>query len=257
MKRLITLTTDFGYKDPFVGQMKGVILSINPKAQIVDITHDIPSHSIEDAARVLWQSFRYFPKKTIHIVVVDPGVGSQRKALAVKALNHYFFAPNNGVLTPIFRKSIFKAYSIENEKYILKKDSPTFQGRDLFSAAAAWLSRGINIEELGPEIKEPLLISIDEAYTLGNKIIGKVVYIDKFGNAITNIEAPREKIKEVRFRDLRLPVVKCYEECKDSPAATVNSDGYIEIFVYMGNVTELLRIKKSEPVEVIINGSDS
>lgn len=257
MKRIITLTTDFGYKDPFVGQMKGVILSINPEVQIVDITHDVASHSIEDAARLIWQSFKYFPQGTIHVVVVDPGVGSKRKALAVEAFNHYFLAPDNGVLTFILKKSIFKAFSIENKKYILRKDSPTFQGRDLFSAAAAWLSRGVKIEDFGKKIKKPVLIGIDEAIKSANKIIGKVVYIDKFGNAITNIELLKEKVKEVKFRDLTLPFVKFYEECKNSPAATLNSDGYVEIFFYRSSAAELLNIKRGETIEVLINGSDS
>ena len=141
--KIITLTTDFGYSDPFVGQMKGVMLSINPDLKIVDITHDIESHCIEDASFVLYNSYKYFPEGTIHVVVVDPGVGSSRRAIILKVEGHYFVMPDNGLISYVVKDKYFKAVKIENKKYILRAESPTFQGRDVFAPVSAWLSRGV------------------------------------------------------------------------------------------------------------------
>lgn len=252
--RVITLITDFGYKDPFVGQMKGVILKINPQAKIVDITHDITSHDIEEAEYVLRTSYKYFPQGSIHIVVVDPEVGSLRRALAVKSQEYYFVAPDNGVLSCVLRDVSFKAVSIEKEKYILKKDSSTFQGRDVFAPVAAWLSRGIPLEEFGSPASDPLLIDIAAPSVVQGKIIGKIVYIDKFGNAITNIKIKKERINHVRINNLTFPVVGYYSDSPNKPAAVINSDGFVEIFIYLGSAAKALHLKKGQTVEVILHG---
>lgn len=252
--RVITLITDFGYKDPFVGQMKGVILRINPYAKIVDITHDITSHDIEEAEYIIKTSYKYFPPESIHIVVVDPGVGSKRKALVVKSQEHYFLAPDNGVLSSVIKNAPFKAVSIENEKFILKKDSPTFQGRDLFAPVAAWLSKGIPLEEFGSAVSNPVLIDVATPSAVQGKITGKIVHIDKFGNAITNIVIEKEMINYVRVNNLRFPVVNCYSDSPNKPAALINSDGFVEIFVYLRSAAEALNLKKGQTVEVILHG---
>lgn len=251
--KIITLLTDFGYDDPFVGQMKGVILRINSNVEIVDITHGIQPQAVEDAAFVLWQSFKYFPKGTIHITVVDPGVGSQRKALIVKSQGHYFLAPDNGVLSYVIKKP-FLCVSIENPKYILQKDSPTFQGRDLFAPAAAWLSKGVSIKEFGKPIKQPILLELSNPVFLDDRILGQIVYIDRFGNAITNIKPEGRKIKEIRVQDMIFPMVNFYAQSPDKPAALINSEGFIEIFIYKGNAVKSLGLEKKQKVEALLDG---
>lgn len=256
--KIITLLTDFGYADPFVGQMKGVILSINPKATIIDITHDIKGQDIEEASFILWNSYRYFPKGTIHIAVVDPGVGSKRKAIIAEIDNHYFLFPDNGLISYVIKDKRFRAFKVENKQYMLRQNSPTFQGRDLFATAAAWLSKGEAIENFGKAVKKLTTFPIEEPGIIKEKntlkIVGKVIHIDKFGNAITNIKISSEKLKEVKIRDISLPIVKCYSENKKNPAALINSDDFIEIFIYKGNVSKTLNITKNSKVEVIIDG---
>lgn len=253
--RIITLLTDFGYQDPFVGQMKGVILTINREVKIVDITHDIQPQAVEDAAFVLWQSFKYFPKGTIHVAVVDPEVGSQRKALIVKSQGHYFVAPDNGILSYVIKEP-FVCVSIENTKYFLQKESPTFQGRDIFAPVAAWLSKGVSLSKFGKPVKEVVqkFNLLQGVKKFEDKIVGQIVYIDRFGNAITNIRAEGKKIRQIKIGQLTLPVVRYYCECPHQPAAVVNSDGLVEIFVYMGNAKETLGLNKKQAVEALLDG---
>lgn len=253
-RRVITLITDFGYKDPFAGQMKGVILKINPHAEIVDITHDITSHDIEEAEFVLKTSYKYFPEGSIHIVVVDPGVGSGRRALAVKSEEHYFVAPDNGVLSSVIKAVPFKAVSIQNDKYILKKYSSTFQGRDVFAPVAAWLSRGVPLDEFGNAVSDPVLIDISMPSAVQGKITGRIVYIDRFGNAITNIRIRKEMINHIKIKNLTLQVVDCYSESAGELSAVINSDGFVEIFIYQGSAASALNLKKGQTVEVILHG---
>ncbi len=256
--KIITLLTDFGYSDPFVGQMKGVILSINPSVKIVDITHNIERHNIEEAAYVLYSSYKYFPSGTIHVAVVDPEVGSKRKAIVAQIDDHYFLSPDNGTISYLIRDNNFKAFEIENLKYLLKKKSPTFQGRDLFAPAAALLSKGIRIEDFGKalievkkfSIPEPIIVKEREAL----KILGQVVHIDQFGNLITNIRIEKGKPTKAILKGLSLPFVNFYSEAANKPAALINSDDLVEIFLYKGNASETLSIKKGTPVEVYING---
>lgn len=258
--KIITLTTDFGYRDPFVGQMKGVILSICPDAKIVDITHDIESHNIEEGAFILYQSYKYFPEGTVHIAVVDPAVGSKRRALAVEAQGHYFLCPDNGILSYILSQNSFRAYTIKNERYILKLNSPTFQGRDLFASAASWILRGVPMEELGEQVYDPILFNVEEPMKVKDKetgktkILGKIIYIDKFGNSISNIRIDNLKILKVRVKDRELPIVKFYSEAGKEASALINSDGLLEIFIYMGNVSKELGIEKNDFVEVLVDG---
>ncbi len=254
MNRIITLITDFGYKDPFVGQMKGVILRINPLAKIVDITHHISSHDIEEAAHVISESYKYFPEETIHVVVVDPTVGSKRKALVVKAKGHFFLSPDNGILSYFFNEGDFEAYVIENEKYLLRKDSPTFQGRDLFAPVAAHLSKGLAIEEFGTSYPSPVRINFAPLSYEEGKIVGAVVRIDKFGNLITNIKVEKDKVKSLEVKGINLPLVACYADSQDKPAALINSDGFLEIFLFRGSAAKTLLIEKGEKVEVKLIG---
>ena len=185
---IITLTTDFGYKDPFIAEMKGVILSINPNASIVDITHDIEPFNIADAAFVIGSSYRYFPFRTIHVVVVDPGVGSKRRPLIIETRGHMFVGPDNGVFSSILQEArTAECVEILNADYMMRDKSPPFQGRDVFASVAAWLSRGIGVSEVGPRLTAPITIRIPGSQMLEQGLTGEVLYIDRFGSAITNI----------------------------------------------------------------------
>src|SRR5580698_8876197 len=152
----ITLTTDFGTSDHFVGTMKGVILGISPRAQIVDITHEIAPQDVSEAAFVIAQAWRYFPKGTIHVVVVDPGVGSARRAILCEAEGQFFIAPDNGVLSMVYDSARCKVREITNSKLFLKKVSKTFHGRDVFAPSAAHLSKGLAPAKFGEIIHDPV-----------------------------------------------------------------------------------------------------
>ena len=186
---VITLTTDFGTSDWFVGTMKGVIAGIAPKATIIDLTHDLPPGDIRGGAFALAASYRFFPKGTVHVAVVDPGVGSRRKAIAVQTAKGFFVGPDNGVLSWALVKEKAKAvHALENEAYFLKPVSQTFHGRDVFAPVAAHLSRGVPIKKLGPALKDFVRLDWPEPRRQRGGIEGEVVYIDRFGNAITNLE---------------------------------------------------------------------
>ena len=190
----ITLTTDFGSKDPFVGIMKGVIVSINPSVKIIDITHNISPQSILEAAYTLEMSYASFPHKTIHVAVVDPGVGSARRPLLVATDYHYFIGPDNGVFSRIYRLTeSLTVIHITAEHYFLPQRSSTFHGRDIFAPVAAWMSKGIDIERFGDPITDYVILQEPALISSSNNVVeGEVVYIDRFGNLMTNI--PGEKI---------------------------------------------------------------
>ncbi len=188
-KNIITLTTDFGTRDYFSGAMKGVILGINPEARIIDISHEVASHDIWGAAYLLGAAYEYFPQYTIHVVVVDPGVGSQRRPVLAVTDKHYFIAPDNGVLSFIYADPGFsKVIHLTADHYFREGQGSTFNARDVFAPAAAWLSKGIEANNFGEEITDYVRFNIPRSRKEGNEVAGEIVYIDKFGNAITNIK---------------------------------------------------------------------
>jgi hypothetical protein len=183
------LTTDFGTRDWFVGTMKAVILGIHPRTNVVDITHEIPPGDIRAGAFALLASCRYFPKGTVHAAVVDPGVGSQRRAIAVRTTNGFFVGPDNGVLSwALAREKIKTVRFLENRRYFLEPVSRTFHGRDIFALVAAHLSRGLSATRLGPELKDFVRLPWPPTTRQRGAVQGEIVHIDHFGNAITNIE---------------------------------------------------------------------
>ena len=186
--QLITLTTDFGLTDWFVGTMKGVILGIAPRATIVDITHQIPAGDIRSGAFALLGSYRFFPKGSVHVAVIDPGVGSERKAIVAETDNYFFIGPDNGVLSWTLPKERIKTIrALENEHYFLHLISGTFHGRDIFAPVAAHLASGVPTRKLGPVSKGFMRLPWPEPKRARNRIEGEIVYIDRFGNAITNL----------------------------------------------------------------------
>jgi S-adenosylmethionine hydrolase len=261
---IITLTTDFGYRDPFVGIMKGVILNINPLANIIDITNGISPQNIMEAAFTIETSFASFPSKTIHVVVVDPGVGSIRRPILVIKDNHYFVGPDNGVFSQIYKLSeTLTVIHITAEHYFMPQRSSTFHGRDIFAPVAAWLSKGINVTNFGDPITDYVTLPVPVPVMPAKNIIeGEVIYIDRFGNLITNI--PSQKIDElyksnpnvklkVIVKGREVPLKNYYSQAGDNSLySLINSFGYLELFVNRGSASSNFGITAGEKVGVIL-----
>lgn len=252
---IITLLTDFGERDGFVGTMKGVILSINPKATIVDINHEIPAQDIEAGAFVLNSSFRYFPHGTIHVAIIDPGVGSDRKILAVQANNYFFIAPDNQVLKYILHSSeTLTVVDVLNKEFFLNKISHTFHGRDIFAPVAAHLSTNVGIEQLGQKTKKYNRGIIDQPIITESNISGKIIYSDKFGNLISNI--PAELIDQpISFIQIGSTILNrlsnAYTEVDfNQPLAIIGSSGYLEIAIRNGNARRQLLLDREDSVTI-------
>jgi S-adenosylmethionine hydrolase len=261
---IITLTTDFGYKDPFAAIMKGVILNINPSVRIIDIIHDISPQNIAEAAFTLDICYKYFPHKTIHLVVVDPAVGSKRKPLIVITDYHYFVGPDNGVFSRIYNSSArCRVYQVTAEHYFLPERSSTFHGRDVFGPIAAWFSKGIEAEKFGDRIYDYVTIPIPVPRISDNNALeGEVIHIDRFGNVITNIDT--EKIKEllrgnpnrsvkVMVKGTVASTKKYYAEAVDKKLySLINSFGYLEFFVNGESASKNFDIAVGEKVRIVL-----
>ncbi|HXG31463.1 MAG TPA: SAM-dependent chlorinase/fluorinase [Thermodesulfobacteriota bacterium] len=246
MRRIITLTTDFGLKDHYVGAMKGVILSVNPDALITDITHEIPPHDVFKGAFTLRNSYRYFPRGTVHVAVIDPGVGGRRRPIAVEADGHIFVGPDNGVFTFIYRESkSFSAFEITNPRYFLPDVSFTFHGRDIFAPVAANLSLGVSVECLGKRVKKPVALRIKEPEIRRGEIIGKIIYVDSFGNLITNIPAGLIKPESTIYVGKRVisGISKSYTDVPEGRfLAVIGSSGFLEISINRGRACDVINV---------------
>jgi len=263
-KNVITLTTDFGTRDYFAGAMKGVMLSINNTVQVVDISHEVPSHDIWGAAYLIGASYNFFPQHTVHVVVVDPGVGSQRRPILAVTDKHYFIAPDNGVLSFVFKDPAFsRVIHIDAEHYFLPLKGSTFHARDIFAPSAAWLSKGVEADKFGEEITDYARFNIpDPAKESADVMAGEVVYIDKFGNSITNITYDElyDAMGEERLASCKIQVKETtingispfYASIeKGAAGAVVNGNGFIEVFVNQGDARKQLGLRRSEKVKVI------
>jgi S-adenosylmethionine hydrolase len=257
---VITLTTDFGAADHFVGAMKGVILGIAPRARIVDITHEITPYELNDAAFVIAQAWRFFPKRTIHVVVVDPGVGSARRAILAEAGGHYFIAPDNGVLSMIYAAAPHQVRAITNSKLIRKKVSRTFHGRDIFAPAAAHLAHGVPAAKFGEPISDYLCLSLlKPSQRSAHAWSGTVLKVDRFGNLITNLHI--DQFADVKTRPIEMQVgmqrirrlALTYSETAIGEVfAIVGSSGYIEVAANQASAAETLGCGAGAPVELEI-----
>lgn len=247
---IITLLTDFGTRDTFVAEMKGVILCINSSVTIVDITHEIEPFNITEGAIKLSSVVRHFPQGTIHMAVVDPGVGSSRRGIILKTEKGFFVGPDNGLLSLTVREhSIEGIYEIT-----LPVKGSTFHGRDVFAPVAARLSRGEPPEAMGRRIEDFVRLSIPEPVIDKEKIIGEVIIIDRFGNAITNINEGilGNRPFRVRMKNKTIPVFKFYKEAGRKTGTLINSSGYLEIFKYQSSAQKAMNIKLYDRVEVLI-----
>jgi S-adenosylmethionine hydrolase len=261
-KRIVTLLTDFGESDHFVGTMKGVILGINPDVTLVDISHEVASHDIFEAAYTLAESYSFFPPDTIHTVVVDPGVGTTRRPIVAHTAAHKFVAPDNGVLSLVYeREEQVAVHHITAEHYFLRPVSHTFHGRDVFAPVAGWLSKGIEPDKLGDPITDYVKFISPEVKTVGKDlIIGVVLKVDKFGNIITNLTAadvpqlfaedpPPFKIIINQQEISRLST--SYSAGKSSELfAVVGSSGHIEVSTNRGSAARMLRAGRGTEVGV-------
>jgi S-adenosylmethionine hydrolase len=259
---IITLTTDYGTNDHLVGTLKGVILKINPDVTIVDITHDVAPYDLLDGALAIGSSYSYFPARTIHVVVVDPGVGTERRPLLVTGETQYFVAPDNGVLSLVYeREENILVRHANVEHYYLHPVSNTFHGRDVFAPIAAWLSKGSQAAAMGDEISDYKKFAMPKPKPADGAINGVVLRVDSFGNLITNFRAsdlPPAALETgtVQFRVGSHSVNKLVDTfAKGSagePFAYVGSNGFIEIGINRGNAAKSLGVGRGTQVTLTI-----
>ena len=257
---IITLTTDFGQDDPFAGIMKGVILSICANARVVDITHGVPNHDILAGAMVLVSSCCYFPRGTIHVAVVDPGVGSSRRPLLAISDDYAFVGPDNGLLArAISSEQSVKVFHLTEPAHFLKPVSQTFHGRDVFAPVAAWLSRGRQPESFGTAIDDWIPLDWPSPRRVGKSLFGTVLRVDRFGNLITNISAgdlvcPASTPQEIEIHIRGSAISQLYrsyaEATSDEPFAIIGSVGLLEIAVRQASAAALLGAGTREEFEV-------
>ncbi len=256
---VIALLTDFGIEDPFVGVMKGVVLRIAPRTQVVDLTHQISPQNVALAAFHLLTAYPYFPLKTIFCCVVDPGVGTDRRALAVQTERYFFVAPDNGLLSwALAKENVQQVVELRNPRYQLPQQSSTFHGRDLFAPAAAFLARGVPLEELGPSVAVEQLVKLPfpSPEKQGKEIQGAVVAIDHFGNCITSIrsddlpEAVQSATIFIGSRSLEGIHRTFADVPPGAPVAYIGSFGYLEVALRNGNLAAAWNVQVGDPVTV-------
>ncbi len=256
---LITLTTDFGTKDGNVGVMIGVIQGINPQARIVDISHEIEPQNILQAAFILQRACPYFPQGTVHLVVVDPGVGSERRAIILQTEEALFVAPDNGVLTYLLERAgrSRQIIHLTNSRYWLPQVSAVFHGRDIFAPVAAHLSLGVPPSAFGEEVEDPVLIPLPKVEREEGRLRGKVVHIDRFGNLLTNIYGP-ELIGlggEVRVRVGGREIARLSSTYADGQPgeiiAYIDSGQELAVAVVDGSARERLGVQVGDEIEVV------
>lgn len=255
---IITLTTDYGTHDHLVGVMKGVILSINPDVTIVDITHGVIAHDVLDGALAIGQAYNYFPPRTIHVVVVDPGVGTSRRPILVASDQHYFVAPDNGVLSSVYDQTeALHVWHIISEHYFRQPISKTFHGRDIFSPVAAWLSKSWQTSAFGEPISDFTRFAIPKAKAAGSTIKGVVLRIDQFGNLMTNLrveDVPALASGNCTIKAGNAVVKKIVptfaEGASGEPVGVIGSSGYLEICVNKASAARTLGIGRGTEITV-------
>lgn len=261
---IITLTSDFGLSDPYVAMMKGVILSINPSAVVVDLTHMVRAGSIAQAAFLLYEAFVYYPMGTVHLAVIDPGVGGSRRPIAAAAEGHFFVGPDNGLFWPVIQDDPESSVvRLQDSRFFLPAISRTFHGREIFAPVAAHLSLGVALESLGPLIEDPVRLLLPKPRMSQDLLYGEIVRVDNFGNLITNI--PSKDLGQflgsgrARFEVGNLVIRRLsgtYGEVDEGePLALINSSNMLEIAVNLGRASEYIGVKNGEiigmPVKVI------
>jgi S-adenosylmethionine hydrolase len=256
---VVALLSDFGTSDHYAGTMKAVVLSLCPDVSLVDIAHDLPPHDVMAAALQLGACYKYFPPGTVFLVVIDPGVGSSRRGIAAEAADFRFVAPDNGVLTAVFKQTPAKrVVELTERKYARPTISRTFEGRDRFAPAAAWLAKGLALASLGRGISDYRQIDIPDASVEGDRVSGVIVHIDRFGNCITNIDrrdvdrATHGEPLSVTVGPHRIPrLVATYADAAEGEAcALYGSTDHLEIAVRAGSAASHLGLLRGAAVTV-------
>ncbi len=254
---IVTLITDFGPKGEYSGALKGVILKINPRCQVIDITHQIAPHDIQEASFVLRNIFSYYPTGTVHVVVVDPGVGTKRRPIILKKAGSFFVGPDNGIFSSILSgKGRVEGYEITRQDFFLTPVSTTFHGRDIFAPVAGYLSRGKDPSLFGPRVEDFIRTSWPQPLVKKQKLLGQVLWLDSFGNLITNIsredyeriiEGGNLQIKGKGWKIQRLH--RTYGEGQPGePLALFGSTGFLELTVNQGCARKILSLNPGDPV---------
>lgn len=257
--KIITLTTDFGHLDNYVGQMKGAALAVEPDARLVDLCHNVPAHDVGAGAYLLETGYAAFPKGTIHVAVVDPGVGTERRMLAVRAGQFFFLAPDNGLLTRVLaREKLAAAHVLQNPSFLGPRQSITFAGRDAFAPAAAWISRGVPLQRLGPPAED--LVQLQAPLTrleFGKTVRVPVAHVDNFGNVILDVtvesltavlghspdsETPLRLVTEGGQVTRFVQAYGCVEGRE--PFFLINSAGYLEVAQESARADETLGLRR-------------
>jgi S-adenosylmethionine hydrolase len=258
--RIITLLSDFGLKDPYVAEMKAVILSIFPQATMVDISHEVDKFDVRMGAFVLASAAPYFPKGTVHVAVVDPGVGTKRRPIIMQTEHSHFVGPDNGLLIlAASKEGLQHVYFIENPRYVLPEVSKTFHGRDVFAPVSAHLAKGCAASEFGREVEDFVVPDFAEPRVEGKTVLGEVLHVDDFGNIITNISS--EMVEKVAIREgeavrvemgkgtVSLRLCSAYGDVPAGSAlAIVSSHGFLEISVNQGSAAEWLKVKRGDSI---------
>lgn len=260
--RFIALLTDFGEKDFFVPSLKAVIAGINPEARTIDVTHEVPSFDIRAAGFILFSCYRFFPKGTVFLAVVDPGVAGGRAILLAETKKYFFIAPDNGLLTlPLKNEGIVGLWKISDTRFWLTEEKTTFEARDRMAPIAAWLTRGVPPDEFGPEARSYKRLRIKEPVLSGREIAGEILYEDKFGNLMTNLPFfmfPSDRLSKseqgviLYLGKTRIGrSVTSYAEVRDKkPFFLVNSQGLVEVAVREGSAAVALRAKPGDRVRI-------
>lgn len=253
---LVTFLTDFGSRDPYVGIMKGVVLGLNPEVHLVDLAHQVDPQDIQQGAFLLATAVDWFPPGTVHLAVVDPGVGGARRALAVQGERHFYVGPDNGVLTLALRRDHpVAAVEIRPGRWTLDRISRTFHGRDIFAPAAAHLARGVALTHLGPPATDLVELDLPPNHREGSRVETRVVHRDTFGNLVTLLHRGEvsEPLQTVRIAGREIPVRDTYGDVPQGGIlACWGSADYLEIAVNRGSASQALGVEPGEPVEVLL-----
>ena len=258
---IVTLLTDFGTKDHYVASMKGVILRINPQCTLIDITHQVSPQDIREGAFLLGSACPYFPKGTIHVSVIDPGVGGPRKPILIMTKNYFFIGPDNGLLTLAAQKDgIKQIVTLTHKKYFLPGVSHTFHGRDIFAPVAGYLSLGVNPKVFGEKTHDRVELDLGQPEFKRDQLMGEIIHIDAFGNLVTNINR-KELSRFIKKRSFLIKAGKrtikglkrgYWEGKKNEPIALFGSVGFLEISVREGSAQKVLKVKRGDPIMVSV-----
>lgn len=259
--KTITFTTDFGINNNYIAQMKAVVLSIASDARLIDITHSISKHNIAEGAYVLETTIPYFPEGTVHVAVVDPGVGSVRRGIVVITKKQILVGPDNGLLIPVAKKLFpFQVYEIKNKNFMLKKIFNTFHGRDIFTPVAAHILNGVFFEEIGPIVNDYINLNLNQIEITQKGVTGKILYIDDFGNIITNIrmnlifkylKLNKKFIVNAGRHKKEMVFVETYSDVKKGDFLITNSSSdYLEISANQSKASEILKVKLGEEISI-------